>query len=159
MSEVGDAAPAAWPSYSDLARIVGMSISGFGRYVRSWRDPVVIREIGREKRVAPVAAVALLEGRGLPAGVAEREVIRLIADRGSAVPVLARQSADDPPAGPSDQELLEELRRRYEGMVGRMRTPAFDPRMRKVFSSTTPEKMSQAAAGLSKRQTAAGRHG
>src|SRR6266851_6068980 len=131
MPELTETAPAAWPSYSDLAQIVRMSVSGFGRYVRSWRDRVDVREIGREKRVPPDAAVALLVGRGLPGRAAEREVARVVESRSSGMPVLTTQPGD-PSSTPSDEQLLQELRQQYDAMVLRMRTPGFDRRMRKI---------------------------
>ena len=158
MAELGDTAAAVWPSYSDLAGIVHMSVSGFGRYVRSRRGRVDIREIGREKRVAPRAAIALLVARGLPDGVAQGEVIRVVEARKSALPVLKRQSNDDTSMR-RDEDLLAELRQRYDGMIARMRTPEFDRRIRELFASTTPEDMSRAVAGLGAKRSAARRHG
>jgi hypothetical protein len=151
--EQTEAAPAEWPSYSDLAKVVQMSVSGFGRYVATRLNGVDVREIGREKRVSPGGAIGLLEGRGLPRSVAEREVFRIVKARRSDLPVL---HSTEPSS--TDADLLAELRQRYEEMLARMRQPEFDRRMREAFTSPSTENMSRAAVALARKRRTAGRN-
>jgi len=146
MAELSEIAPAAWPTSSELAEIVKMSISGFGRYVRS-HAPEAIRVIGRDKRVAPPEAIALLVERGLPKTVAQREVMRLVQLRMAAMPVLRREWSDPTSPNASDAALLDELHRHYESMIDRMRKPDFDSKMRALFSSGRLEHLAVGASG------------
>lgn len=139
MSVSVDAPPAVWPNYSELAKLVRMSTSGFGRFVRAWRGDAQVRKIGREQRVSPEVAVALLEARGLDEAVAEAEVRRLVArKRASMADVVNRLDADE--------RLLEELRERYRSVIEQMQAPGYDQGLRKLFGSMDTERL-RAAAG------------
>jgi len=152
VTEVTNAAPAVWPSYSDLARIVRMSVSGFGRYVRS--QHVEVEAIGREKRVAPPKAVLLLEGRGLTRPVAEREVSRVVESRKAEFPVLEGET----PEAITDHELLKELSLRYEAMLARMQEPKARRRMRAAFASITPQEMGRSAVAAAPKRRPVRQH-
>lgn len=133
MNPAADTAPALWPSYSELARIVSMSASGFGRYVRS--RGVDHLEIGRESRLEPVEAIRLLAGRGLPASVAEREVNRVVEARRARIRVLqVVPKLRDSTAPGSDAELLSGLSQRFDEMVARMQIPEARHRAQDAFS-------------------------
>ncbi|HEY8812332.1 MAG TPA: hypothetical protein VIO86_07570 [Candidatus Dormibacteraeota bacterium] len=152
MTDGTSPAPAVWPSYSDLARIVRMSVSGFGRYVRS--QHVEVEAIGREKRVAPPKAVLLLEGRGLTRPVAEREVSRVVESRKAEFPVLEGET----PEAITDHELLKELSLRYEAMLARMQEPKARRRMRAAFASITPQEMGRSAVAAAPKRRPVRQH-
>src|SRR5438067_9423743 len=84
--------PRAWPSYSDLARSLGVRLTSFKRLrpVNRLAGQQVTRKVGNEMKVPPQDAVDILTEAGLSPEAAEREVADIIQSRSDRVPALAR---------------------------------------------------------------------
>ncbi|MHB8618135.1 MAG: hypothetical protein ACYDAG_00965 [Chloroflexota bacterium] len=86
MARTAEAPPIAWPSLSDLAKLLAVDLSTFSRLssVTSADRP----RLGREVKIAPDDAIRILEERGLSHVLAEEHVQRLVDLRAEAVPAL-----------------------------------------------------------------------
>ncbi|HLG69931.1 MAG TPA: hypothetical protein VK009_05845 [Chloroflexota bacterium] len=86
-----DLSPRVWPSYSDLARSLGVRLTSFKRLrpVDRLVAARVTRKVGNEIKVPPAKAVDLLTEAGLSAEAASREVSKIVQRRMARVPALA----------------------------------------------------------------------
>ena len=86
MSFALNSMPVVWPSLSDLAQLLGVKLSTLSRLPDVRRRPT--RRIGREVKVPPSDAVAILVERGLSAESATTAVLGVIQRRSERVPAL-----------------------------------------------------------------------
>lgn len=86
MSLTVDSVPITWPSLSDLANLLGVGLPTLSR-LSAVRD-VPKQRIGREVRVPPTSAIAILVARGLSAEAATLSVRRVVDRRAALVPAL-----------------------------------------------------------------------
>ena len=86
----------AWPSLTDLAGLLGISLSNLSRFsgVRTHQT----RRVGKEVKIAPLDAVAILVERGLTEEIAMTSVLHVIEKRRERVPALC---ASDLAANPA----------------------------------------------------------
>jgi hypothetical protein len=87
VSDLADAMPIAWPSLTDLARLLGIDRSTLSRLSSVRRQPT--RQIGRERRMSPAAAIDVLVERGFDENTAAERVLGVVARRQSRVPAAA----------------------------------------------------------------------
>jgi hypothetical protein len=97
-----DATPIAWPSLSDLAHLLGISLSTLSRFPSVRRRPT--RRVGREVKVRPSDAVAILVERGLSPDRAEASVRTVVDQRRDHIPAL-RDAEQAPPVVATDIRL------------------------------------------------------
>jgi len=97
-----EATPIAWPSLSDLAHLLGISLSTLSRFPSVRRRPT--RRVGREVKVRPADAVAILVERGLSPDRAEASVRAVVDQRRDHIPAL-RDAEQAPPVVASDIRL------------------------------------------------------
>jgi hypothetical protein len=98
------AAPAVWPTCSDLASRLGMSLTTFVR-LRAVRGATRTK-IGKEVKLLPTDAVQILISRGLPASAAADEVRQIVSERQSRLPMLRRRNTP-PPSSPSGESATQ----------------------------------------------------
>lgn len=86
MSFAMESPPIAWPSLSDLAQLLGVKLSTLSRFPGVRRRQT--RRIGREVKVRPTDAVAILVERGLSEESATMGVRSVVERRSEQIPAL-----------------------------------------------------------------------
>lgn len=115
MSNVGyplESTPIVWPSLSDLAQLLGVKLSTISRLSNVRRRPM--RRIGREVKVLPADAVAILVERGLSEKLATEGVRGVVDRRSEQIPAL-RAPSEPPDVSPSEARLVRSSFRPTDG--------------------------------------------